>query len=215
MTLKYFCSLLKSLTVPAHLGASWLLPTEQEQLDGHFVFSPLHSPIKIYCDSLPRNLPFLMGLPSFPTSRWLDPSHQISVCLDMKFLRFNHGGSDVCKNHFAQSWTKAGKAEKKDLGVLFSALFLNLYIRKTTLPCKHNSCSPCCGTPGRDCRAHRRTTTAAFCRTYRGIVCSFSVLDSMFIMAKCACWGPACTLPSKKQPSAFWIANLRLSQACM
>jgi len=83
-----------------------------------------------------------MGLPSFPTSRWLDPGHQISVCLDMKFLSFNHGGSDVWKNHFAQSWTKAGKAENEDLGVPFSALFLNLYLRKTVLPCKHSSRAP-------------------------------------------------------------------------
>lgn len=121
-SLKYFCSPLKSLAAPAHLKASWLLPAQREQLDVHSVFSPLHSPVKIYCESLPRNLPFLVGLPSFPTSRWLDPSHQISACLDMKFLRFSRGGSDVCKNRFARSWTKAGKAENENLGMLFSAL---------------------------------------------------------------------------------------------
>lgn len=89
---------------------------------------------------------------------------------------------------------KAGQRLEKQkmriLGCSSLLYFLSLHSRKTTLPCKHSSFSPCSGTPGRDCRARRHTITAVLCQTYRGITCSSSVL---FITAKCACWGHACT----------------------
>lgn len=165
LSFRYFCSLLKCLTVLAHLRASRLLPAEWEQLDGRLVFLPLHSPVKIYCDSLPRDLPFLVGLPSFPTSRWLDPSHQISVCPDMKFLRFYHGSSDVCKNHFAQSWIKARKTETKDPKDALFCLVSSAFTQgRSHCPANRTSAAP--GTPGRDCRACGYTIPAAFGQTY-------------------------------------------------
>lgn len=79
-------------------------------------------------EPLPRNLPFLMGLPSFPTSRWLDPSHQISACLDERFLRFSCRGSDIRKDHFAQSRTVVGKAENEPSGCSFLPYFLSPHL---------------------------------------------------------------------------------------
>lgn len=58
------------------------------------------------------------------------------------------------------------KQKIRTSGCSFLPYFLSLHPRKTTLPCKHSSCSPCSGTPGRDCRARRHTVTAALCQTY-------------------------------------------------
>lgn len=85
------------------------------------------------------------------------------------------------------------KQKMRALGCSFLPYFLSLHPRKTTLPCKQSSCSPCSGPPGRDRRAHGHTITAALCQTYRDVICSSSVLDSTFITAKCVHWGPACT----------------------
>lgn len=74
-----------------------------------------------------------MGLPSFPTSRWLELSHQISACLDKRFLRFNCRGIDVHKDHFAQSRTMVGKAENEGGSDPFLLYFLSPHC--LTLPC--------------------------------------------------------------------------------
>lgn len=141
---------LLTFTVPEHLEAPWLVPAGWVQPDGHLLLPALHSPIKIDCESLPRNLPFLMGLPSFPTSRWLELSHQISACLDKRFLRFSCRGVDVRKDRFAQSRTVVGKAEMREETIL-SALFPQSSPPDADmLPCKYSLGSSCPGSQGCD-----------------------------------------------------------------